>query len=56
MSNYGEQEAPEEFSLYKSNAGSIAEIKELKEFTDFTKMTSMRIMHSINLKSLQVTL
>jgi hypothetical protein len=55
MSDYDSREAPEEFSLYKAGATTVSDIKELRQFDSFNSMTSIRIMHSINLKSLQAS-
>ena len=46
--------SPEDFSLYRSQATSISEVKELKDIEDVSNLNSIRIMHSINLKSMQV--
>ena len=50
-----DEDEPQEFSLYSSVSPTITDIKELQQLlAEKKQIHSIRIMHSINLKSIQV--
>jgi len=51
-----ESTSKEEFSLYGTTVSSIIQIPELGQINNSQSLTLIRIMHSLNLKSMQVIL
>jgi len=47
---------PQEFSLYGTEVSSIIQIPELSQINNTQNINTVRIMHSLNLKSMQVKL
>jgi len=52
--HHEEHSDPQEFSLYGTEVASIIQIPELAQINNSQNVNTVRIMHSLNLKSMQV--